>query len=130
MKKGDPSRKGRTARRVTWTCQEGSGSLLGNFVTRFVADRLVGIGRNRFDFVGTGKPHDRRHPSLCPFLNLSLADKVAGEDALGSTRKLSLLRCSVATDQFGTTRSIERFERASLCHAVCPSSEHLAQFAA
>jgi hypothetical protein len=50
MEKGGPSREERTARRVTWTCQEGSGSLLGNFarslvrcrVSSFILDRFLG----------------------------------------------------------------------------------------
>ena len=68
---------GRTARRVIWTCQEGSGSLLGNFISCFVADRFIDFGVNRFDFFGTSKTHDRRNPGLRPFLDLGLADEVA-----------------------------------------------------
>ena len=41
MKKGGPPREGRTARRVTWTCQEGSGSLLGDLVLSFILDRFL-----------------------------------------------------------------------------------------
>ncbi len=48
MKKGGPSREGRTARRVTWTCQEGSGSLLGNFVHGLVISRVRSFILDRF----------------------------------------------------------------------------------
>ncbi len=37
---GGPSLVEWTARRVTWTCQEGSGSLLGNFVRGLVFGRV------------------------------------------------------------------------------------------
>ena len=68
---------GRTARRVTWTCQEGSGSLLGYLISCNIADRLIRFGVNRFDLFGTGETHDRRHPGLRPFLDMFLADAVA-----------------------------------------------------
>ena len=50
-RKGGPSRLGRTARRVTWTCQEGSGSLLGNLIGHLVADQLLGFVINRRIFL-------------------------------------------------------------------------------
>ena len=65
------------------TCQEGSGSLLGNFVNFFGVDRLVAFVVGQFDFFETGETHDRRHPCLRPFLNLGLANEVdLGEAAL------------------------------------------------
>ena len=38
-----PVLTGRTAYRATWTCQEGSGSLLGNFVQGLVFGRVRGF---------------------------------------------------------------------------------------
>lgn len=48
MKKGGPSREGGTARRVTWACQAGSGSLLGNFVHGLVISRVRSFILDRF----------------------------------------------------------------------------------
>ena len=99
---------------MTWTCQEGSGSLLGKFIRRDVAVRLVDFGFIWRDSPSTGEPHYRRQPGLCPFLDLGLANEVAREDALGSASQFGLLQGSIATDQFGTAGGIERFERAGL----------------
>ena len=103
---------------MTWTCQEGSGSLLGNLISCFSVDRPVSVVVSQFDFFSTGETHDRRHPGLRPFLGIRLADEVARENAFGSACQFGLLRASIATDQFGTAGGIERLKRAGLGHTI------------
>ena len=49
---------------MTWTCQEGSGSLLGNLDSFFCVDRLVSFVVGQLDFLGTGETFQIWNPAL------------------------------------------------------------------